>query len=358
MMGADEQVEILANEEMFGAVVHGPVDGDIGAATVQNERFTSFTDAIFLPTIVEIAGIDSSDDSLPDNVQQPHLYDPSFLSMHKRPIGVFLLSERQNKLRKAASNSDFEMRQLTQQLALTQQYTDEIVAMRREQTRLEERLKKEREEIAFRNIRLLKDLQELEQAAAQIFRAETEVTLLRGQYESELHFLGEEKEQVKRIIQMQPTVINHNEVNTEQETIPQTAVAMESATTLKDQSPTLVRMVESKISDGPKRLDCKGTRVHYKNTATNTSTPAITLDAHLDGLLEPYYSIQLGCGREKHTDNAHLQLLDDVSSTADHSGEGGNVENDNMPRDGSRSTKKNKAGHSIPNVAEFSKATF
>ena len=49
-------------------------------------------------------------------------------------------------------------------------------------------------------------------------------------------------------------------------------------------------------------------RVRYRNAAGALSD--VILDARMDNLLEPYYSVRLKDGREKQTDNAHIMLME------------------------------------------------
>jgi len=79
------------------------------------------------------------------------------------------------------------------------------------------------------------------------------------------------------------------------------------------QNDVLVEMVECKTTSNgstTKQVPMypKGMTIYYKNNFTNTKTPAVVLDVHLDDLMEPYYTIRLEDGREKQTDNAHLRL--------------------------------------------------
>eukprot|EP00578_Thalassiosira_sp_NH16_P028938 CAMPEP_0181095278 /NCGR_PEP_ID=MMETSP1071-20121207/10434_1 /TAXON_ID=35127 /ORGANISM="Thalassiosira sp., Strain NH16" /LENGTH=338 /DNA_ID=CAMNT_0023177649 /DNA_START=102 /DNA_END=1118 /DNA_ORIENTATION=- len=268
-----------------------------------------------LPTIVEIAGVDSSNDSLPDNFQQSHLRYPcsqlqhNMISSPNAPIGSFLKSERRARLQKAAANTDFEMKQLNQQIALTDQYTSEIIEMRREQRGLERHLKNERHEIFLRNEQLMKDLWEIDQAASQIAQAEAEVALLRGQYETELHKLGEEKVQLKHAITSAANTYKERDVSRQDNPA---LVDASSQSTVEEKSTS---NSNSQPSDDSKKCltstpatYSKGSSVYYKNAATNTKVPAIILDVHLDDLLEPYYSIRMDDGHEKQTDNSHLEL--------------------------------------------------
>ena len=55
-------------------------------------------------------------------------------------------------------------------------------------------------------------------------------------------------------------------------------------------------------------LYSNGMRVCYRNAA-GAQSDAI-LDARMDNLLEPYYSVRLEDGREKQTDNAHIMLME------------------------------------------------
>lgn len=288
-MWPSEEVEIVATDKTVGAVIGGSADtkmvgDDFGAGP-------AIRLADVLPTIVEIAGVDSSTYSLPDDLQHPLLED-STTSLHKRhhsppsPVGAFLLSERRVRLRKAGSNMDFESKQLDQQLALTQQYTNEIIRMRIDQSRLEEQLKKERQEIELRNERLLEDLRDIEQAAAQITQAEAELALLKGQYEAELHLLGEEKDQTKHA--MQPAALNATEADqsmllkggyADVDTKKVTIIEVESVARANTQQETIVPQVNCKANNGSKKkvpLYAKGMNVSYKST--NTKTPAIIMD--------------------------------------------------------------------------------
>jgi len=137
-----------------------------------------------LPTIVEIAGINSSD-SYPDENVQP-------LSPHKRSIDNFIISQQRHKLQKAEQRNDYETKQLSAQLSLTQQYTDEIIAMREEQSKLEKKLLLQRRDLKHRNEQLKKELTQLDIEAANISKSEAEVIKLRGQYRTELQLLENE----------------------------------------------------------------------------------------------------------------------------------------------------------------------
>ena len=73
--------------------------------------------------------------------------------------------------------------------------------------------------------------------------------------------------------------------------------------------PCSVEMVEAKTEDGGTKIVPKyaaETKLYYKNA--QGIQKATILDAHLDDLLDPYYSIRLEDGKEKQTDNAHLML--------------------------------------------------
>jgi len=142
-----------------------------------------------LPTIVEIAGINSSDSYTDENIQP--------LSPHKRSIDNFIISQQRHKLQKAEQRNDYETKQLSAQLSLTQQYTDEIIAMRKEQSKLEKKLLLQRRELKHRNEQLKKELTQLDIEAANISKSEAEVIKLRGQYRTELQLL--EKEHLRLI---------------------------------------------------------------------------------------------------------------------------------------------------------------
>jgi len=72
---------------------------------------------------------------------------------------------------------------------------------------------------------------------------------------------------------------------------------------------TVIKMVEAKTEEGGTKMVPMyeaGMHVRYKNAAG--IQPAEILGAHLDDLMEPYYSIRLEDGREKQTDNAHILM--------------------------------------------------
>jgi len=72
---------------------------------------------------------------------------------------------------------------------------------------------------------------------------------------------------------------------------------------------TVIKMVEAKTEEGGTKMVPMyevGMHVRYKNAAGIQS--AEILGAHLDDLMEPYYSIRLEDGREKQTDNAHIMM--------------------------------------------------
>ena len=138
------------------------------------------------------------------NHQQGHL-------LHKRrhspPVSVLLLSERRLKLRKAAASVDYEMKKLNHQISLAQQYTDDIVAMRIEQTRMEARLRQERKDIADRHVQLIEELRKLANDAVEISRADAEVTVLKDEYAAELQYLEEMKIKIRRDVELQRQAI-------------------------------------------------------------------------------------------------------------------------------------------------------
>jgi len=72
---------------------------------------------------------------------------------------------------------------------------------------------------------------------------------------------------------------------------------------------TVIKMVEAKTAEGGTKMVPMyevGMHVRYKNAAG--IQPAKILGAHLDDLMEPYYSIRFEDGREKQTDNAHIMM--------------------------------------------------
>jgi len=184
-----------------------------------------------LPTICEITDVDSNESScsspssdddknadatLTSTTAAPSPYLqtlnslPPLLPKQRRlspPVGVLLLSERRLKLRKAAANVDFEMKKLNHQIALAQHYTDDIVAMRIEQTRMEARLRQERKDIASRHLRLIEDLRKLANDAVEISRADAEVTVLKDEYAAELQYLEDMKAKIRRDVELQRKAI-------------------------------------------------------------------------------------------------------------------------------------------------------
>ena len=181
-----------------------------------------------LPTICEITDLDSNESSCsspsPDDdnnadansTTAPSSYLqalnslPPLLPKQRRlspPVGVLLLSERRLKLRKAAANVEIEMKKLNHQIALSQQYTDDIVAMRIEQTRMEARLRQERKDIASRHLQLIEDLRKLANDAVEISRADAEVTVLKDEYAAELQYLEDMKAKIRRDVELQRKAI-------------------------------------------------------------------------------------------------------------------------------------------------------
>jgi hypothetical protein len=170
-----------------------------------------------LPTICEITDLDSNESSCsspsPDDdnnadansTTAPSSYLqalnslPPLLPKQRRlspPVGVLLLSERRLKLRKAAATVDFEMKKLNHQIALSQQYTDDIVAMRIE-----------RKDIASRHLQLIEDLRKLANDAVEISRADAEVTVLKDEYAAELQYLEDMKAKIRRDVELQRKAI-------------------------------------------------------------------------------------------------------------------------------------------------------
>lgn len=195
MCEIEESVEIVADDEVMSVVVDGK-SNPIAIVENGSDESSNRSEDASMPTIYEIAGVDSSDDSLPDSMQQQ--FDEQ--SSSDATVGIhmeFLHSERRAKLRKVNANSDFEIQQLNQQIALTNQYTDEIIEMRREQTRLINQLRKEKADIASRNEKLTMELREVEATAKQITKSEAEVAVLSMQHAVHLQRLAMEKGQLR-----------------------------------------------------------------------------------------------------------------------------------------------------------------
>ncbi len=180
-----------------------------------------------LPTICELTDVDSSesrgssqDNSNETTTPSSYLHELNSLPpppppqhlLHKRhlspPVGVLLLSDRRKKLCKAAANVDYEMKKLNHQIALAQQFTDDIVAMRIEQTRMEARLRQERKDIATRHLQLIEDLRKIAKDAVEISRADAEVTVLKDEYAAELQYLEDMKEKIRRDVEIQRKAID------------------------------------------------------------------------------------------------------------------------------------------------------
>lgn len=357
-----EAVEVVANEEMMSGTIIGDdddammeesVEVDIagGMDGTQNKFHVDPRDDVDgeLPTIFEIAGIDSSNDSLPDHIPQQILdYHGNFLPTLNSgrqghpppsPVRQFLQSDRRARIQKANSNSDFEMRQLDAQLALTQQHTHEIMAMRKEQSRLEDQLKKEKQATAIRNEQLQVELRKIEKEVAQIAKAEADLVILANQYQARMQVLTQQQDQMRSnmrnmhkdplLNQLQATTpvgqatisTMHHSVHKEmvhrvEDT--ETSSSKEPANNIskkKSPQPTTtsrVTMVACKTKKGRAKkvpVYSKGTKVYYNYTAANIEIPAVIVDVHQCDLLVPYYSIRTEDGREKQTDNAHIRLM-------------------------------------------------
>jgi len=81
---------------------------------------------------------------------------------------------------------------------------------------------------------------------------------------------------------------------------------------VKSMSASEIKVVQCKSSNGEVKtvpMYPKGTEVYYRSSnATGQADllKAIVVGSHQDNLLEPYYTIKMGDGREKQTDNDHL----------------------------------------------------
>ncbi|EJK58924.1 hypothetical protein THAOC_20914 [Thalassiosira oceanica] len=81
---------------------------------------------------------------------------------------------------------------------------------------------------------------------------------------------------------------------------------------VKSMSASEIKVVRCKSPNGEVKtvpMYSKGTEVYYRsfNAAGEANLlKAIVVGSHQDNLLEPYYTIQMGDGREKQTDNDHL----------------------------------------------------
>ncbi|KAL3800793.1 LOW QUALITY PROTEIN: hypothetical protein HJC23_001630 [Cyclotella cryptica] len=89
--------------------------------------------------------------------------------------------------------------QLDEQLVLTQQYTDQVMAMRRVQTKLQEDLQRELKEVARQNEKLQSEIQkldltknDLQNARSEVENEEAELSSLRDQLKSQHAALAEE----------------------------------------------------------------------------------------------------------------------------------------------------------------------
>ena len=119
--------------------------------------------------------------------------------------------------------------------------------------------------------------------------------------------------------------------------------------------PSAVRMVQAKTEGGGWKavpMYEAGMVVDYTNSGS-TQTCAI-LSAHLDDLMEPYYTVRLEDGREKQTDNAHISLRrseEDVFLNSEGDTEGGGASPD--PDDEEEATTEERPYfENRPGVAE------
>ena len=93
-------------------------------------------------------------------------------------------------------------------------------------------------------------------------------------------------------------------------------------TTAKSEVIQEVKMVQAKTESGGTKfvpMYRAGMKVQYTNASGVVK--AEILDAHFDDLMEPYYSIRMADGKEKQTDNAHLQLEAEESVQDEDKGE-------------------------------------
>ena len=98
------------------------------------------------------------------------------------------------KLKRVNANADFELRQLNQQIQMTDQLNEQISMMRLEQTKLEEKLRLEKREIAQRNKALVQELADIEASKELISVRERDLSLLKEQFNEQLSMMIEAKE--------------------------------------------------------------------------------------------------------------------------------------------------------------------
>ena len=122
--------------------------------------------------------------------------------------------------------------------------------------------------------------------------------------------------------------------------------------------PSAVRMVQAKTEDGGWKavpMYEAGMVVDYTNSGS-TQTCEV-LSAHLDDLMEPYYTVRLEDGREKQTDNAHIsprRSEEDVFPNSEGDTEGGGASPD--PDDEKEATTEERPYfENRPGVAEKEK---
>ena len=120
-------------------------------------------------------------------------------------------------------------------------------------------------------------------------------------------------------------------------------------TTAPPPPPSAVRMVQAKTEDGGWKtvpLYEAGMVVDYANFgSTQTCT---VLSAHLDDMMEPYYTVRLMDGREKQTDNAHIlprRSEEDVFPNSERDTEGGDEEEE-------ATTEERPSSENRPGVAQ------
>ena len=141
----------------------------------------------------------SSPGKLSPNVEEVRTAAPS--PLHGDLQNTRIISEK--ALVKAKIDSDHQTQQLNEQLSMTQQYTNEILSMRKAQTKLKADLERQKREMAVQKqelqedfVKLIQSKQELNAAKSQIFKEEMEVERIRGKHKKQMQLLEEEKEKM------------------------------------------------------------------------------------------------------------------------------------------------------------------
>lgn len=110
-------------------------------------------------------------------------------------------TELQARLAAEQANADQQTRELNQQIVVTQNYTDEVLALRKVQTKLEADLKNYNEYLQRDIFNLVASKRQMEEAKARMKQEEAEVAILRECHARQLVELEDEKERLNEAME-------------------------------------------------------------------------------------------------------------------------------------------------------------